>query len=276
MELIINAKNGKGGVTLLHLAAEHGHISVVELLLDKRADVGTESDTNSTPLHFAAGKGHKYIVELLLGNKADISAKDIDSFTPLHLVAQNDHASVVKLLLQHGADVNAKANKLTPLLIALERGYSEIVDLLLADPNVNVGCIPNAPSISKNRETLKRFLQKLTQDRDLFNMVKQAENKADENKLKEIGELLKSEKYKFKLGLNYSPDGNDENTTIKIAIKAGGKLLDLLYDYAEKNIGRNTEIFKQLKRAKENSQSSSDLDDVSVSNHFTQTQTAQF
>ncbi|WP_353287244.1 hypothetical protein [Wolbachia endosymbiont (group B) of Gerris lacustris] len=43
----------------------------------------------------------------------------------------------------------------------------------------------------------------------------------------------------------------------------------VLHDYAEKNIGINTEIFKKLKRAKENSQSKGDLCGVSVLKHST-------
>jgi len=70
--------------------------------------------------------------------------------------------------------------------------------------------------------------------------------------------------------LNYSVDGSDKNTTIEIAINAGGKLLQLLYDYAEKNISKDTEIFKRLKHAKEDSQSKGDLYDVSISSHLIQ------
>ncbi|MCA7010901.1 hypothetical protein [Wolbachia endosymbiont of Tribolium confusum] len=76
-------------------------------------------------------------------------------------------------------------------------------------------------------------------------------------------------KHGFKPSLNYSLDGNDKNTTIEIAIKAGGKLLQLLYDYAEKDIDADTEIFKRPKHAKENSQSKRDLCDVSVFKHST-------
>jgi hypothetical protein len=69
--------------------------------------------------------------------------------------------------------------------------------------------------------------------------------------LKEVEKLLKPEnKYGFKPSLNCSP-GVGGKTTIEIAIKAGGKLLQLLYDYAEKNIGTDTEIFKRLTQAKE-------------------------
>ncbi|MGL9731574.1 MAG: hypothetical protein ACR5KX_01960 [Wolbachia sp.] len=112
-----------------------------------------------------------------------------------------------------------------------------------------------------------------------FTRYKEAAEEKDEGNLDkllgEIKNLVKPEgKYGFKPSLNYSP-GDDENTNIKIAIKNGGKVLQLLYDYAEKNIDVDTKIFKQLKQAKEqqeNFQSMSDLCDISVSSHLIRAQ----
>ncbi|WP_147269158.1 hypothetical protein [Wolbachia endosymbiont of Cylisticus convexus] len=106
----------------------------------------------------------------------------------------------------------------------------------------------------------------------MFKKVKEAAEKMKDGG--ELGESLKEElenllkpesEHGFKPSLNYSPDGDDKNTTIKIAIKAGGKLLQLLYDYAKENIGVDTKIFKRLKQAKEqqeNSQPKSNLNDI--------------
>ena len=141
-----------------------------------------------------------------------------------------------------------------------------------ADPNINVGCI-DLKSV-KNEGDKRKCVIKRVQDGGLFYKVKEAANEKDTRKLdkllKDIEGLLKSKTgYGFKPSLNYSLDGNDENTTIEIAIKAGGKLQQLLYDYAEKDIDEDTEIFKRLKHAKENSHSKRDLCDVSVLKHST-------
>ncbi|RDD34093.1 Phosphocholine transferase AnkX [Wolbachia endosymbiont of Cylisticus convexus] len=262
------------------VAAQEGYGGIVKLLLDHKADVNARGDDDFTPLHFAAQSGCDDIVKLLLDHKADVNAKTSngktpfqkdDDFTPLHFAAQGGYGSMVKLLLNHGADVNAKSSQgLTPLSLTLNH-CPEVANLLLANPNINVSCV-KISSVEKE-EDRRKVLQKLIQDNELFNLIKQAAE-IDENKLdkllKEIKELLESKiEYGFKPSLNYSPDGNDENTTIKIAIKAGGKVLQLLHDYAEKNIGTDTEIFKKLKHAKENSQSKRDLCNVSVFNHST-------
>ncbi|OJH31309.1 MAG: ankyrin repeat domain-containing protein [Wolbachia endosymbiont of Armadillidium vulgare] len=274
----VNAKNKKG-VTCLHFAAQNGHYEIVKLLLENGAKVDARDILNCTPLRMAAKNGYFDIVKLFLENGAKVDDRDILNCTPLHLAAENGYKNVVEILLRNKANIDARNNfNCTPLLNALKEGHSEIVDLLLANPNINVGY--SKASSAKKKEDKEKFLQKLSQDNELFNLIKQAaeidENKVDEL-LKKIEKLLESKnKHSFKPSLNYSPDGNDENTTIKIAIKASGKVLQLLYDYAEKNIGTDTEIFKKLKHAKENSQSKRDLCNVSVSNHSTLTQSPSF
>ncbi len=187
----------------------------------------------------------------------------------------NGKDSTVKLLLKREANVNAKDKAgSTPLLLALECRHFEVANLLFADPNINIGCIKAASINKENKEGKEKFSQKFRQDYNLFQKIKEVSNEKDKGKsdklLKKIEELLESKnKHGFKASLNYSLDGNDENTTIEIAIKAGGKLLDLLYAYAKKNIDTETEIFKKLKRAKENSHSKRDLCDVSVLKHST-------
>ncbi len=262
----VNAKNKKGA-TPLHLAAQNGHKDIVNLLLKEKADVNAKNKKGATPLHFAAENDHTYIVDLLLKEKADVNAKNKKGATPLHFAAKNGHTYIVDLLLKEKADVNAKNKKgATPLHFAAKNDRIDIVDLLLSNPNINVGCI-DLKLITGKSASKKNLVQKRLQDNELFNMLKQAATEIDENK---VDELLESKnKYSFKPSLNYSPDGNNENTTIEIAIKAGGKLLDLLCTYAEKNIGTDTEIFKRLKHAKENSHSKRDLCDVSVLKHST-------
>jgi len=63
-----------------------------------------------TPLHYAAQNGHLSIVEYLVNQKADRDAKNIDGKTPLHLAANNGHLSVVEYLVNQKADINAKDN----------------------------------------------------------------------------------------------------------------------------------------------------------------------
>jgi len=61
-----------------------------------------------TPLHYAAWNGHLSVVEYLVNQKADINAKNKNNWTPLHYAAQNGHLSVVEYLVNQKADINAK------------------------------------------------------------------------------------------------------------------------------------------------------------------------
>ncbi|MGL9758302.1 MAG: ankyrin repeat domain-containing protein [Wolbachia sp.] len=262
--------------TPLHMAVNQGYYDIVAVLLEKGGiNVNARDQRGSAPLHFAGKNGCTNIVKLLLKNKADVNASTNEGMSTLHIAAFENHEDVIKLLLNHGTDVNVKTKEgSTPLLFALECRHFEVANLLLADPNINIGCIKAASINKENKEGKEKFSQNFRQDYNLFQKIKEVSNEKDTGKsdklLKEIEELLESKnKHGFKPSLNYSLDGNDENTTIEIAIKAGGKLLQLLYDYAEKDIDADTEIFKRLKHAKENSQSKRDLCDVSVLKHST-------
>jgi hypothetical protein len=77
---LLDAHPRKLGVTggpwkapLLHLAAEHGHLDCVKLLLQRGSDVRKRDRTNkATALHEAAAGGHLEIAKLLLAAGADI------------------------------------------------------------------------------------------------------------------------------------------------------------------------------------------------------------
>ena len=141
---VINAKGKDNGITL-HVAARYGHLSVVEYLVNQKADINAHASgyLSGTPLHLAAQNGHLSVVEYLVNQKADIYSKNKDEWTPLHFAAQNGHLSVVEYLVNQKADINAQASGYrsgTPLHLAAQNGHLSVVEYLVnqkAEINAN-------------------------------------------------------------------------------------------------------------------------------------------
>ena len=140
----LNAATGDG-LTAVHLAAQSGHASIIEALLNAGAEVDPTTRIGSyTPLHIASSQADSAIVSLLLSAGADARATTTNSHvTALHLAAQEvGGAESVKLLLEHGADPNAKEISAgqTPLMFAAANNRAESIRLLLqagADPSIS-------------------------------------------------------------------------------------------------------------------------------------------
>ena len=82
--------------TPLHLAAEHDHAGVAELLL--------EDGAVSAAFVLACRNGHTDVAQFLLGRGADVNARGFLSAPALHWAAINGHADTVAFLLGEGAD----------------------------------------------------------------------------------------------------------------------------------------------------------------------------
>lgn len=104
----VNAIEQKTGWTPLHSAVSSGHISIVELLINNRANVNTTSNAGFTPLHIAVDQGNVSIVEFLISKEADVNATNAAGLTPLNL-AENlfdmtktyEYGKIVEFLKKH-------------------------------------------------------------------------------------------------------------------------------------------------------------------------------
>ncbi len=65
-------------------------------------------DCNRTPMYLAARGGFKDIVELLIQKGADLNKKQNINSTPLHAAAYFGQSDVVRMLLVYGADPTRK------------------------------------------------------------------------------------------------------------------------------------------------------------------------
>lgn len=101
----VNAKTRDNGQTALMLAASHGKLTTVKLLLDAGADVNIQDKVRLTlTLCIRSFSFYNSPLSLCLPHEQEGS-------TALMCAADNGHSSVVKLLLCHfDTDVNIKDN----------------------------------------------------------------------------------------------------------------------------------------------------------------------
>ena len=119
--------------TALQFAAESGHKTMVELLLDRGAAVDARDKFGRTALHFAVSKGYLSVAKSLIAKDADVNARNTQSgWTPLHTAADSGSKPMAELLLANKAEINALDNSgLTPLMVAVVAKRAEMVELLL-------------------------------------------------------------------------------------------------------------------------------------------------
>ncbi|KAM3340035.1 ankyrin repeat domain-containing protein 39 [Capsicum galapagoense] len=98
------------GDTALHLTCLYGHLSCVQLLLERGALLEAKDEDGALPLHDACAGGYTEIAQLLINSapnpdcvKRMLESVDVEGDTPLHHAARGEHVNVIRLLLASGA-----------------------------------------------------------------------------------------------------------------------------------------------------------------------------
>ncbi|KAJ8570662.1 hypothetical protein K7X08_037634 [Anisodus acutangulus] len=98
------------GDTALHLTCLYGHLSCVQLLLERGASLEAKDEDGAIPLHDACAGGYTEIAQLLINSAPDpecvkrmLDSVDVEGDTPLHHAARGEHVNVIRLLLASGA-----------------------------------------------------------------------------------------------------------------------------------------------------------------------------
>ncbi|MFV0948589.1 AAA family ATPase [Wolbachia endosymbiont of Nasonia giraulti] len=83
----VNKKDSRREKIPLHLAAENGHVEVVEFFLNKGISVNVMDKEGNTPLHYAADNGSRKTISILIRKNADPWLKNFHGKTPVNIYA---------------------------------------------------------------------------------------------------------------------------------------------------------------------------------------------
>jgi ankyrin repeat protein len=127
-----NSVNMKAAPALV-LAIQEPSPKVAELLIRwPQTRLDFFNTAGETPLMMAALRGHLTLVERLMERGAEVNKP---GWTALHYAAAGGHTAIVDVLLKHGAQVNAESpNGTTPLMMAARYGSALSVKSLIQAP----------------------------------------------------------------------------------------------------------------------------------------------
>lgn len=137
--MYINTLLDANRYSALAVAAKKGHKDLVQLLLDRKADVDKRGETGWTPLQAAAistpqayyeSDCYNDIVLLLIENGADVNAQTRNGDTALMMATQVVCPAAVRTLVENKADLNARAETGdSALLYAVRKtGHASVYD----------------------------------------------------------------------------------------------------------------------------------------------------
>jgi ankyrin repeat protein len=94
--------------TPLKVAATRGNEAVALVLIAHGASIVASSGTGTMPLHAAAEADRLSMVELLIERGADVNARSVStigtpSYSPMHSAGQGGHFDIIDLLRAYGA-----------------------------------------------------------------------------------------------------------------------------------------------------------------------------
>ena len=139
MTLLSEASDTKDMIkSTLLICSARGDQTLVQLLLDRDANINSCSWLGYTPLDLAIMKGNLAMSKVLLDRDADVNRRHSpSSSTALQLAVQNGYAAISQALLEHGANVNikrqdtARAKEYTALRLAVLSEDVASVNVLL-------------------------------------------------------------------------------------------------------------------------------------------------
>lgn len=136
-KMSVDSKN-REGTTAFISAAARGHLAVVQLLLDRGAEIRQRTKSHDNALWAASAEGHEKVVQLLLDRGVEFDIAKTGNCAPLQAASGRGHEKVVEKLLQFIAqtddqdlDTRQTSACVAALVTASENGHEKVVELLL-------------------------------------------------------------------------------------------------------------------------------------------------
>jgi ankyrin repeat protein len=142
-------KKGKKGYFTLYIACDKGDHDIVNLLLERGADINQATDDGTTALMAAVQENkdnsHLEIIETLLQAGANTGAEDNEDNTALHYAEENDDAEVIELIMQYPPQSPSPSKSKSFSVGSVESAVLDVVE-------VNKSQIPEAAEDFINME----------------------------------------------------------------------------------------------------------------------------
>ena len=187
------------GRSPLSVACESGHLSTIQLLISKGADVNIEWGTHgSTPLFVASSRRHRDVVKLLIAHGAGPDSH-VQANSALHIAAILNYGKIAKALIEAGASVHAPdGHEMTPLHRACCFDRDSVAELLLdSGAHVNTISEDGATPLSSAAYTANASLIKLLIERGASVIM------ACQNLIREVAPPISSDDSKISLVENF-------------------------------------------------------------------------
>jgi len=156
-------------------AAQGGNLEIVQLLLDRGANLADRLEGGSSALHLAALQGGLPTVRLLLKRKADPNALDDNDNTPLHkAIYGHGELEVIQALVAAGARLDlANDEGLTPVRVASIRGERRLYDWLVEHNGGNEPSPVNPPDVAAPKDSIDEAFKNLASKDRLIRLAAQ-------------------------------------------------------------------------------------------------------
>jgi len=125
--------------TCLHLAASVGNLSIVQLLLEKQADINFTDRWGGTALYDAVREGHRRVADVLRSAGGQLKFDEGKASGELSEMARTGDVEGMKTLLTAGCSANAADyDKRTCLHLAASTGQGLVVRYLISRGDVKI------------------------------------------------------------------------------------------------------------------------------------------